>query len=51
MHEWQLTVGSGVNGVGKGGDGNSESLLDLLEDFLVRLRGDERDGYLLARGS
>lgn len=43
-----LTVGSGVDSVGKSWDGDSEPLLDLLQNLLVRLRGDERDSYLVS---
>ena len=39
----RLTVGRGLDSVGQGRDSDSETLLDLLQDLLVRLGRDERD--------
>jgi hypothetical protein len=43
----RLTVGRGLDSVGQGGDGHREALLDLLQDLLVGLGRDKRDGETL----
>lgn len=41
--EQKLTVGRGLDSVGQGRNSDSEALLDLLQDLLVRLGRNERD--------
>lgn len=43
----QRTVSRGINGLGELGDRNFEPLLNLLEHFLVLVRGHECDGKSL----